>query len=144
MKTYTELLPPSKSNPHRAMKFSPICRGIGVLELTDAKTHVRYAVAVQPFGGVRLTKTGGDETYVVSPAACECKGHVYSGARCKHIEAVETLQANGWLDDRETVSDTDADVQEMDQWYAGSRDGEPAGWVAEACGGTLTCEWGGA
>jgi len=120
MATYTEVLPASKSNPHRAMKYTPACKGVGVLELTDTRSHTRYAVAVQPFGGVRLTKAGGSETYVVSLAACECRGFVLGGKRCKHIEAVESLLANRWLDadDRETVTDIHAEAEEKDAWYA--------------------------
>lgn len=135
MPTYTEVLPASKSNPHRAMKYTPACRGVGVLELTDARTHTRYALAVQPFGGVRLTKAGGVETYVVSPAACECAAFTLRGYRCKHIEAVESLVANRWLDadDRETVGDRHDDADERDQWYA----------TADALGRPLACEIGG-
>lgn len=122
MPTFTEVLPPSKSNPHRAMKYTPACMGVGVLELTDKRSHTRYAVAVQPFGGVRLTKAGGSETYVVSLAACECKGFVFgkAGVPCKHIEAVTALVSNNWLDgdDRETVSDRHADAEEKDAYYA--------------------------
>lgn len=118
MPTFTEVLPGSKSNPHRALKYTPACKGVGVLELTDKRSHTRYALAVQPFGGVRLTKAGGAETYVVSPAACECAAHTLRGSRCKHIVAVEALMANRWLDgdDRETVGDPAERADGYDQW----------------------------
>ncbi len=123
MPTFTDLLPASKSNPHRALKYTPACKGVGVLELTDARTHTRYAVVVQPFGGVRLTKADGAETYVVTAGSCECKGFVFSkpGQPCKHIEAVRCLLTNAWLDadERETVRDIHAEAEEMDAYYAG-------------------------
>lgn len=154
MPTFTDLLPPSKTHKHRAVKYTPACRGVGVLELTDSRTHVRYALAVQPFGGVRLSKADG-ETYVVTPTACECAGFVYSrtGSPCKHVEAVSTLLANGWLDlaadDRETVADPREAAEELDAYYAA---GEYAGdgpdrladdWHAAAVGGRIVQELGG-
>lgn len=122
MPTFTDLLPASKSNPHRVMKYTPACKGVGLLELTDARTHVRYALTVQPFGGVRLTKSVGDENYVTTATGCECRGFVFSktGQPCKHIEAVRTLLANGWLaaDGRETVTDVAAEAEDRDAYYA--------------------------
>ena len=125
MPTYTEVLPASKTSPNRAMKYTPACTGVGVLELTDSRSHTRYALAVQPFGGVRLSKSDG-ETYVVTPAACECKGYVFGrGALCRHIHAVHALLANGWMDvagdDRETVTDTAEEIEAKDAWYAAGR-----------------------
>lgn len=127
MKPCIELLPPTKTERNRVMKYTPACTGVGVLELTDSRSHTRYALAVQPYGGVRLTKQGGSETYVVTPAACECRGFVLGGRRCKHIDAVESLLANRWLeaDERETVTDRAAEVEQMDQWYAQALGGTP-------------------
>lgn len=119
MSTYTEVLPPSKTSPHRAMKYTPACVGVGVLELTDKRSHTRYAVAVQPFGGVRMTKPDG-ETYVVTAGTCDCAGFTYGRGRlCKHIEAVHAMLANRWLeaDERETVSDPTAAAEEKDAYY---------------------------
>jgi hypothetical protein len=120
MATFTELLPATKSHPHRAMKYTPACVGVGVLELTDSRTHTRYALAVQPFGGVRMSKAGG-ESYVVTAGTCECAGFVYGrGKLCKHIESLHALQSNGWLDadDRETVADIREEAEAKDAWYA--------------------------
>lgn len=119
--TFTEVLPPSKSHPHRALKYTPACVGVGVLELTDSRSHTRYAVAVQPYGGVRMSKADG-ESYVVTAGTCECKGFVFGrGALCRHIAALHALQANQWLevagDELETVRDQDADLQERDEWF---------------------------
>jgi hypothetical protein len=136
MPTFTEVLPASKSNPHRAMRYTPACKGVGVVEIDDARTSTRYAVAVLPFGGVRFTKSGGAENYVVTPATCECKGFVFGrGQLCKHALAVHALFGNGWLDadDRETVGDRHDDADERDQWYA----------TADALGRPLACELGG-
>jgi hypothetical protein len=120
MPTFTELLAPTKTHAHRALKYTPACVGVGVLELTDTRTHVRYALARQPFGGVRLTKADGRENYVVTPTSCECKGFVFSKTRqpCKHMEAVATLSAAGWLDHdgRETVGDPAELADEYDRW----------------------------
>lgn len=128
MATYTDLLPPSKTSPNRVVKYTPACAGIGTLEVQDKRTSTRYAVCVQPFGGVRLTKADG-ETYVVSPAACECKGFVFGrGALCRHIESLHAITSNGWLDMSgvETVTDRDAEVQEMDRWYCEATGGKMA------------------
>lgn len=152
MPTFTDLLPPSKTHPNRAMKFTPACRGVGTLELTDSRSHVRYALAVQPYGGVRLTKAGGAENYVVTPTACECRGFVLGGKQCKHIEAIRTLLANRWLDDdgHETVRDMAAEVEEMDAYYAGLDGHQDNGpdrmqddeW-ADEIGRRIVCELGG-
>lgn len=120
-------MPSTKTHANRAIKYTPACHGIGVVELTDSRSHTRYAVAVQPFGGVRLTKSDG-ETYVVVPGSCECAGFVFGkGKPCKHLTAVETLIGNGWLeqDERETVTDRDADVQEREAYYGGRLAYEP-------------------
>lgn len=122
MPTFTEVLPASKTSPNRAMRYTPACVGLGVVELQDRLTATRYAVAVLPFGGVRLTKQGGDENYVVTAHKCECRGFVFSksGTPCKHIECVRALLANDWLncDGRETVTDRAAEVEEMDAYHA--------------------------
>ena len=134
--TFTDLLPPTRTSPNRAVKYTPACAGVGVLELTDGRSHTRYALAVQPFGGVRLTKADG-ETYVVSPAACECKGFVFGrGKLCRHIDAVHCLLGNGWLehDEVETVRDIREEADERDEFYRGH------GWHAEAAGGVMVHE----
>lgn len=118
--TFTEVLPPSKSSPHRALKYTPVCGGLGTLQLDDARSSTRYAVAVQPYGGVRLTKAGGVESYVVTAGSCECMGFVFGrGKLCRHIESLHALMSNGWLDDRETVTDRTAEVESMDEYYRG-------------------------
>lgn len=139
MPTFTDLLPPSKTQKHRAVKYTPACSRVGVLELTDARTHARYALAVQPFGGVRLTKADG-ETYVVTAGRCECAGFVYSrtGSPCKHVEAVRCLLANGWLalpgDEREAVADPREAAEELDAWYDRGPDGLEDDAHADALG----------
>lgn len=121
MPVFTEVLPANKTSPHRAMKYTPACVGVGVAVIEDKTTSTRYAVCVLPHGGVRLTKAGGGENYVVRPTACECKGWLFSrtGTPCKHMEAAAALVANGWLDHdgRETVTDRDAEVQAMDAFF---------------------------
>jgi len=120
--TLTEVLPPSKTSPNRAMRYSPVCAGVGVVVLEDKKSSTRYAVAVQPFGGLRFTKAGGDENYVATPTSCECRGFLFSktGTPCKHVEAVRALLANRWLehDGRETVTDLTAEAEEKDAFYS--------------------------
>lgn len=150
MATYTDLLAPTKTHKHRAVKWTPACRGVGVLEVTDTKSHTRYAAAVQPYGGVRLTKPDG-ETYVVTVGTCECRGYVFSnGKPCKHIDAVACLLANRWLehDGLETVGDKHERADELDAYYAGHdfdnspdrmRDDEHA----DSLGRKLVCEMGG-
>lgn len=120
MPTFTEVLPGSKTSPNRAMKWTPACAGVGTLELTDKRSHVRYAVAAQPFGGVRMTKADG-ETYVVTAGTCDCAGYTFGrGKLCKHIEAVHAMLANRWLeaDDRETTGDPVEAAEEKDAYYA--------------------------
>lgn len=143
MTTYTDVLPPTKSSPHRAIRYTPACRGLGTLEVQDKRASTRYAVAVQPFGGVRLTK-GYGETYVVTPAACECAAFVLKGLRCKHIDSVESLYANGWLDDHETTGDRYDDAEEQDAWYETNEPDRMADDEhADALGRKLVCEVGG-
>lgn len=151
--TFTDLLPPSKTCPNRAVKYTPACDGVGVLELTDNRSHTRYALARQPFGGYRLTKAGGVESYVVTVGQCDCAGFTYGkGEPCKHIDAVQCLLANRWLeaDDRETVRDVGAEVEEMDAYYAGGEwDGDNGpdrmadDEYADVLGRKLVCEMGG-
>jgi hypothetical protein len=98
MATFTELLPASKTSPSRAMTYTPVCDGVGTLELADKKTFTRYAVARQPFGGVRFTKAGGADTYVATAHACDCAGFTFGkGKPCKHVDAVRVLEANDLL-----------------------------------------------
>lgn len=121
MPTFTEILPASKTSPNRAMRYTPCCAGCGVVELTDKRSHVRYALAVQPFGGVRFTKAGGAETYVATASACDCAGFTYGqGTPCKHVAAVRALVANDWLshDGRETVTDRHAEAEGRDAHYS--------------------------
>jgi predicted nucleic acid-binding Zn finger protein len=116
--TFTEVLPGSKTNPHRAMKYSPVCSTAGILELTDRVSHVRYAVDRLPYGGFRLTKQGGEENYVVTPATCECRGFIFGrGQLCKHALAVHAILANGWMDEAETVADKFDRADELDAYY---------------------------
>lgn len=124
--TFTDLLPPSKTAPNRVMHYTPACRGVGVVVIEDAKTTSRYAVSVQPFGGVRFTKPGGEENYVVTVGECECAAFTLRGYRCKHIETAEGLLANRWLehDGRETAGDKYERADEMDAYYAGQWGGE--------------------
>jgi hypothetical protein len=120
--TLTEVLPASKTSPNRAVRYSPVCAGVGVVVIEDKRSSTRYAVAVQAFGGVRFTKTGGDENYAATVTSCECKGWLFSksGTPCKHIECVRSLLANRWLehDGRETVSDKHAEAEHRDAYYA--------------------------
>jgi len=120
--TLTEVLPASKTSLNRAMRYTPACRGVGVVEIDDASSSTRYAVCVLPHGGVRLTKQGGTENYVATARQCECKGWLFSknGTPCKHMECVRSLLANRWLehDGRETVSDKHAEADEKDSYYA--------------------------
>lgn len=145
MPTFTDLLPPTRTSPNRAVKYTPACSGVGVLELTDNRSHTRYALVRQPFGGYRLTKAGGSETYVVTVGQCECKGFVFgNGKPCKHITALETVIGNGWLDDRETVRDVYAEAEEMGEWYdTNEPDRMGDDEYADAIGRRIVCEMGG-
>lgn len=102
--TFTEVLLASKTNPNRAMKWTPVCRGVGTLELTDSRAHVRYAVCDLPTPAgraFRLTKADRENctvTVVAGRGECECKGFVFGrGKACKHLEAVRAMEANGWM-----------------------------------------------
>jgi hypothetical protein len=141
--TYTDVLPPTKSSPHRAIRYTPACGGVGTLEVQDKRSSTRYVVQCLPFGGVRLTKADG-ETYVVTPAACECAAFVLRGLRCRHIDSVESLYANGWLDDRETTGDRYEDADERDEWFDdNSPDRAEDDEYADALGRRIVCEIGG-
>lgn len=147
MPTYTDLLPPTRTTPNRAIKYTPACSGVGVLELTDNRSHTRYALARQPFGGYRLTKSGGAESYVVTVGQCECAGFVFGNGRpCKHIDSVACLLANGWIDadERETVGDRYEDADERDGWYGNNGpDRAEDDAYADVLGRRIVCELGG-
>lgn len=111
------------------MTWNPATAGIGVLTVTDTRTHVRYGVCELPIGrgfsgrAVKLTK-GNGEVYVcrVGERAgdhhCDCKGFSFGrGKACKHITALAALIENGWLDEREAVSDKHAEADERDAYY---------------------------
>lgn len=42
--TFTEVLPASKASPNRAMKYSPVCKGVGTVVIDDKRSSTRYAV----------------------------------------------------------------------------------------------------
>jgi hypothetical protein len=129
MATFTETLAPTKTSAHRACTWTPVKAGVGVLTVSDKRTHTKYAVCELPvargFGGraFKLTKTTG-EHYCVRvngehDSTCDCAGFAYGrGKACKHIDAVAALLSNHWVDDRETVTDRAAEVEAMDAHYA--------------------------
>ena len=130
MTTYTEVLPGTKTSPHRAVTWTPCGCGCGVLTVSDRRTHTRYAVCEVAVGkgfsgrAFRLTKAGGAEHYTArvggheSDHDCDCPGHAYGrGKACKHVAAVRALLANDWLDEREGVADLAAEVEAKDRHY---------------------------
>jgi hypothetical protein len=107
MEVYTEILPATKSQKHRAYTWEPVAAGdtplAGVLTLTDSRTHTRYAVSEFPADhgrGFVLRKSGGAGHYSCLVAAhtglCECRGYEAHG-HCKHLDALRDLISAGKL-----------------------------------------------
>lgn len=116
MATYTELLPPRKTNKHSVCQFTPVggafTPAAGALRIDTDRTSTTYTVVEFPtdWGGraFRLAKvtTGTDpaaEAYSVFCSArgpegdsCDCKGMTFAGT-CKHADAVRACVGNGWL-----------------------------------------------
>lgn len=114
--TFTELLTPTKSEPHGCITFVPATDNAlspvaGTLTITGTRCHCSYRVEEFPTGhagrGYMLFKlnAGSDKTeerYAVLTTAhglgvlCECRGFAAHG-KCKHLSAVETLIRNGQL-----------------------------------------------
>lgn len=95
---------------HKTTDFSTLA---GYVVLTDARDTAAYSVSEFPRSvgrGFMLTKVGGrvksarQSGYAVEcvtageepTGGCECAGFAYGG-RCRHLDAVATLLANGWL-----------------------------------------------
>lgn len=115
MKTFTELLPETKSEKHGALQWEPnaddaMSAFAGALTISGKRSFCKYAVtefpADMPGRAFMLTKAdaGTDSTeeryacFVGARGAnlCECKGFAYAG-RCKHLTALATLIAAGQL-----------------------------------------------
>jgi hypothetical protein len=130
MPTFSEILPPTKSDRHPGILWTPgVFPGTGKLVIQGDHSYVAYAVAEMPTEwrgtAARLMKfadtpgsDGGSESYEVFCAApgsreadqCSCKGFAYGkGKPCKHIEAVKALVANNWLS-RAELANPEQDV----------------------------------
>jgi hypothetical protein len=134
--TFTELLPPTASDPHLGLTWQPgITPGTGELVIQGSRSYTRYAVAEFPteWDGtaaklVKFADTPGldrdsesYEVFVGRPGSrdhdeCSCKGFAYGrGKPCRHIEAVRVLVAENWLSRAEfangeqDVSNTEAE-----------------------------------
>lgn len=115
MLTYTDLLPPSKSETHGAFTWTPATDNAtspvaGTLTLTGKRSWCRYHVSESPadmpgraFVLVKVD-AGSDETQghyncfmgKHGEQICECRGWAYSGA-CKHLAAIASLIEAGKL-----------------------------------------------
>jgi hypothetical protein len=115
MTTYTDLLPPTKSEPRGAgIDWTPSAADgpkAGVLTIKQKRVYVTYTVCEFPtdwrgraFMLAKLDE-GSDPTeekYACFVAAngqdrrCECRGFAYTGA-CKRLAALQTLIEAGQL-----------------------------------------------
>ncbi|MBP3954950.1 hypothetical protein J8F10_06600 [Gemmata sp. G18] len=110
--TYTDLLP-KHEGPQMTLLWSPgIIPGCGVVEIRGKRDATTYAVVELPTDwngrAFRLEKVAGEgtdateEVYSVFCSndrrqhRCECRGFS-RWHHCKHIDAVTTIIANGWL-----------------------------------------------
>lgn len=111
MTTYTDLLPPTLTDPHAAIDWTPAGDGSGVLVVKQKRGHTTYRVTriVSDWPGFcfRLAKLSGgtdkeNEAYDVfvgfdpKETQCPCKGFQRHGG-CKHCLSLSTILANGWL-----------------------------------------------
>lgn len=117
MKTLTEVLPASKSNPHAAIHFTPgDYEGTGTMKIVQKRAVCTYILTELPTDGsgrgFRFVKPvdepGTDaeaDSYTVwvgraeTDRSCECRGWLRWGhtSKCKHVLAAEALIQNGWL-----------------------------------------------
>jgi hypothetical protein len=112
--TFTELLPPTKSNPKGyALDWTPAGEGAkaGLLVIKQKRIYVTYSVTEfdvdwqgRGFALTKLTE-GSDPTeeryscFLAkegSHAYCDCKGFHYTSA-CKHVSALQTLIQAGQI-----------------------------------------------
>lgn len=111
--TFTELLPPTTSEPHGALTWAPATDNdtspvAGTLTLTGKRSHCRYRVEEFPCDqgrGFMLFKLDAgtdksEERYACLVAThgtqCECRGFTATG-RCKHTAAMTELVNAGQI-----------------------------------------------
>jgi hypothetical protein len=122
MPTFTELLPPTKSDAHPGILWTPgIVPGTGELVIQGDRSYARYRVAdiATPWHGtaarfVKLTE-GTDreaeayDVFVAAPGSrdydrCDCRGFERFG-HCKHTAALRCIAVeNPWLSRAELVN----------------------------------------
>lgn len=109
MPTFTELLPPTKSEKHGVITWvsavESAASAAGALTISGKRGHCEYRLSEfrTDFDGraFELTKADRSATYSVfvgraGGSLCECLGFQSSG-RCKHIAACETLVRGGQI-----------------------------------------------
>jgi hypothetical protein len=128
--TFTELLPPQKSDPHLGLTWTPgTVPGTGRLVIQGKRSFTAYAVVEMPtewdgtaaklvkFADTPGLDRGSDayEVFVARPGSrdfdqCSCKGFAYGrGKACRHVEAVRVLVTENWLS-RADLANADADT----------------------------------
>lgn len=109
--TFTEVLPPTKTEKSAAITWEPADEPFaptsGTLTITGKRTHCCYRVSEFPsdFAGRAFVlekllpgsdKNEGHYSVLISESGariCDCKGHASTGA-CKHVAALEALLKN--------------------------------------------------
>ena len=133
-----ELLPPTRSQPHRAVEWD---RETHEMTLCGRRTAERYAVSEFYVGrgfdagrAFDVVKLDGGEVRNVFLAddrrrsTCDCEGFSFAGTEradhrhgthseslgCKHLDGLAAVVANGWLPDPRANPDQDAGPTEPD------------------------------
>ena len=126
--TFTELLPATKSSKHNSFNFTPAETGPGgFLTIHTGKKSAEYLVvefgtpwAGRAFHFAKVT-TGTDpeaESYDVFVCvngqnnSCQCKGFLFHGTTCKHIESAKSLWNEGWLPQDQANGEADVSSTE--------------------------------
>jgi hypothetical protein len=101
----------ARRKPARTVRLglAPFGPNPGILDITEGEALTSYFLypLASDFGlAYRLEKFGvhqrGDDDAVyhvcleLDAATCDCKGHTYAG-HCRHVEALQALQAKGEL-----------------------------------------------